>query len=105
MFIFPVIVFSYLKNPRKPKQNGVIKNNFRGKKTVKQNCEHLCDLWLGKDLLNRSYRIEMIGKQPLLDMPLCCREEIMVMLKISSFLAVYALVVCQMDSFQAAPVR
>ncbi|XP_053836565.1 calcitonin gene-related peptide isoform X3 [Vidua macroura] len=29
----------------------------------------------------------------------------MVMLKISSFLAVYALVVCQMDSFQAAPVR
>uniref|UniRef100_A0A8C2T0U1 Calcitonin related polypeptide beta n=1 Tax=Coturnix japonica TaxID=93934 RepID=A0A8C2T0U1_COTJA len=28
----------------------------------------------------------------------------MVMLKISSFLAVYALVVCQMDSFQAAPV-
>ncbi|XP_040556653.1 calcitonin gene-related peptide isoform X2 [Gallus gallus] len=33
------------------------------------------------------------------------REEIMVMLKISSFLAVYALVVCQMDSFQAAPVR
>lgn len=41
----------------------------------------------------------------LLDVPLCCREEIMVMLKISSFLAVYALVVCQMDSFQAAPVR
>ncbi|XP_065539022.1 calcitonin gene-related peptide 2 isoform X3 [Lathamus discolor] len=33
------------------------------------------------------------------------REEIMVVLKISSFLAVYALVVCQMDSFQAAPVR
>ncbi|XP_015719571.1 calcitonin gene-related peptide isoform X5 [Coturnix japonica] len=33
------------------------------------------------------------------------REGIMVMLKISSFLAVYALVVCQMDSFQAAPVR
>uniref|UniRef100_A0A8B9M0Z4 Calcitonin peptide-like domain-containing protein n=1 Tax=Accipiter nisus TaxID=211598 RepID=A0A8B9M0Z4_9AVES len=33
------------------------------------------------------------------------REEIMVMLKISSLLAVYALVVCQMDSFQAAPVR
>ncbi|KFO84369.1 Calcitonin gene-related peptide [Buceros rhinoceros silvestris] len=29
----------------------------------------------------------------------------MVMLKISSFLAVYALVVCQMDSCQAAPVR
>ncbi|XP_019332186.1 calcitonin gene-related peptide 2 isoform X3 [Alligator mississippiensis] len=29
----------------------------------------------------------------------------MVMLKISSFLAVYALVVCQMDSFQAAPLR
>ncbi|KFQ54206.1 calcitonin gene-related peptide 2 isoform X2 [Pelecanus crispus] len=29
----------------------------------------------------------------------------MVVLKISSFLAVYALVVCQMDSFQAAPVR
>ncbi|KFP43907.1 Calcitonin gene-related peptide [Chlamydotis macqueenii] len=29
----------------------------------------------------------------------------MVMLKISSFLAVYALVVCQMESFQAAPVR
>ncbi|XP_069713747.1 calcitonin gene-related peptide 2 isoform X3 [Phaenicophaeus curvirostris] len=29
----------------------------------------------------------------------------MVMLKISSFLAVYALVMCQMDSFQAAPVR
>uniref|UniRef100_A0A8D0EWE0 Calcitonin related polypeptide beta n=1 Tax=Strix occidentalis caurina TaxID=311401 RepID=A0A8D0EWE0_STROC len=29
----------------------------------------------------------------------------MVLLKISSFLAVYALVVCQMDSFQAAPVR
>ncbi|XP_025926166.1 calcitonin gene-related peptide 2 isoform X3 [Apteryx rowi] len=29
----------------------------------------------------------------------------MVMLKISSFLAVFALVVCQMDSFQAAPVR
>ncbi|XP_062433435.1 calcitonin gene-related peptide 2 isoform X3 [Rhea pennata] len=29
----------------------------------------------------------------------------MVMLKISSFLAVYALVVCQMDSFQAVPVR
>ncbi|KFZ46416.1 Calcitonin gene-related peptide [Antrostomus carolinensis] len=29
----------------------------------------------------------------------------MVMLKISSFLAVLALVVCQMDSFQAAPVR
>ncbi|XP_074950815.1 calcitonin gene-related peptide 2 isoform X2 [Phalacrocorax aristotelis] len=29
----------------------------------------------------------------------------MVTLKISSFLAVYALVVCQMDSFQAAPVR
>ncbi|KFQ20856.1 Calcitonin gene-related peptide [Mesitornis unicolor] len=29
----------------------------------------------------------------------------MVMLKISSFLAVYALVLCQMDTFQAAPVR
>ncbi|KFZ61592.1 Calcitonin gene-related peptide [Podiceps cristatus] len=29
----------------------------------------------------------------------------MVVLKISSFLAIYALVVCQMDSFQAAPVR
>ncbi|PKK29408.1 calcitonin gene-related peptide 2 isoform X3 [Patagioenas fasciata] len=29
----------------------------------------------------------------------------MVTLKISSFLAVYALVVCQMESFQAAPVR
>ncbi|XP_014810318.1 PREDICTED: calcitonin gene-related peptide isoform X3 [Calidris pugnax] len=29
----------------------------------------------------------------------------MVMLKISSFLAVYALVVCQMESCQAAPVR
>uniref|UniRef100_A0A8D0HKY8 Calcitonin related polypeptide beta n=1 Tax=Sphenodon punctatus TaxID=8508 RepID=A0A8D0HKY8_SPHPU len=29
----------------------------------------------------------------------------MVMLKISSFLAIYALVVCQMDSSQAAPLR
>ncbi|PKU45970.1 calcitonin gene-related peptide 2 isoform x1 [Limosa lapponica baueri] len=57
------------------------------------------------DLFRRSYRIERVGKQPLLDVPLCCREEIMVMLKISSFLAVYALVMCQMDSFQAAPVR
>ncbi|KYO22078.1 calcitonin [Alligator mississippiensis] len=39
-------------------------------------------------------------------MKLCiAREDIMVMLKISSFLAVYALVVCQMDSFQAAPLR
>ncbi|XP_039767231.1 calcitonin gene-related peptide 2 isoform X2 [Ornithorhynchus anatinus] len=29
----------------------------------------------------------------------------MVTLKLSSFLAVYALIVCQMDSFQAAPLR
>lgn len=61
--MFPVTVFSYLKIPRKPKQNGVIKGNIRGKKTVKQNREHLCNLWLAEDgLLNGSYRIEMIGK-------------------------------------------
>lgn len=84
----------------------MIKGNVREKKTTKQNREHFCNLWLGKDdLFNRSYGTATIGKQPLLDIPLCCREEIMVMLKISSFLAVYALVVCQMDSFQAAPVR
>jgi len=63
-------------------------------------------LWLGNDdLWSSSYRTERVGNQLLLDVPLYCREEIMVMLKISSFLAVYALVVCQMDSFQAAPVR
>ncbi|KQL59422.1 calcitonin gene-related peptide-like isoform X1 [Amazona aestiva] len=68
---------------------------------------HACARSVGErsDDLFGTCMTEWVGKQPFLDVPLSCREEIMVALKISSFLAVYALVVCQMDSFQAAPVR